>query len=199
VCIVAWTLVAWPLAAWAAAGALVVRSEMPRADALAVLAGASTYIERTHRAAELFHEGRAPQIILTNDEMQGGYSPALDRNPFFVERAAEELRRMGVPAESIKIIPQPLSSTYEEAVCLREYAAAHDLHSILVVTSAYHSRRALWTLRRVFRGSDVMVGLDPAATGQQSPAPAAWWWHELGWRLVPGEYLKLAYYVVYYR
>lgn len=115
-------------------------------------------------------------------------------DPLFVERAVEELRRRGVPSEKIEIIWQPVNGTYDETVCLREYAAARGFRSILVVASAYHSRRVLWTLHRVFRETDVAAGIDAVPTGQQTPPPATWWWHKLGWKMVPGEYFKLIHY-----
>lgn len=191
--------VAWMLVAWVAAEALIVKSELAHdADALVVLAGSSTYVERTHAAAQLFQQGRAPVIILTNDNLAGGWSIEKERNPLFVERAADELKRQGVPAEKIEIVPGTVSSTYEEAVRLREYASEKNLRSILIVTSAYQSRRALWTMRRVFRGSGVEIGLDAVAPGQQSPRPALWWLYGLGWQMVPGEYVKMIYYWINY-
>jgi uncharacterized SAM-binding protein YcdF (DUF218 family) len=187
------------LVAWVAAEALIVKSELAHdADALVVLAGSSTYVERTHAAAQLFQQGRAPVIILTNDNLAGGWSIEKERNPLFVERAADELKRQGVPAEKIEIVPGTVSSTYEEAVRLREYASEKNLRSILIVTSAYQSRRALWTMRRVFRGSGVEIGLDAVAPGQQSPRPALWWLYGLGWQMVPGEYVKMIYYWINY-
>ena len=197
----AWALVAlaaWSLAAWGAARWLVVRADLPKADALAVLAGSSTYVERSRRAAELFREGRAPLVLLTDDGQRGGWSAAEERNLFFVERAAEELRRAGVPADRIEVLPGAVSSTHDEAVRLREHAGARGLRSVLVVTSAYQSRRALWTLRRVFEGSGVEVGLSAVEPGLQAPRAATWWFVPLGWRLVPGEYLKLIYYRLRY-
>lgn len=191
-------LATWSLGAWAAAGWLVVREELPRADALAVLAGSATYVERAQRAAELYREGRAPRIVLTNDGLRGGYSAADDANPLFVERAARELRAAGVPDEAVEVVPQTVTSTFDEAVRLREHAAARGYRSLLVVTSGYQSRRALWTLRRVFGEGDVRVGVEPVETGRQTPRPFAWWLYPLGWRLVPGEYVKLAYYRLFY-
>jgi uncharacterized SAM-binding protein YcdF (DUF218 family) len=196
--IVTLAVVAWSLLAWVAARALIVKAELSRADALVVLSGSSTYLERTDWAARLYREGRAPLIILTNDDVRGGWSVAEQRNPLFVELASEELRRKGVPAEKIETIPEAASGTYEEALRLREYSLAHNLRSILVVTSAYHSRRALWTLRRVFEGSGIEIGLDGPGTGIQTPAPATWWWHLTGWQIVPGEYVKMVYYWIKY-
>lgn len=194
--VVAWPPLAWGAALWLAAGAG--RPAAPKADALVVLAGSSTYAERARKAAALFAEGRAPLVVLTNDNLVGGWSESEQRNPLFVERAAGELRRAGVPREKIEIVWRPVASTYEEAVRVREHAAERGLRSLLVVTSAYHSRRALWTFARVFRGAGVGVELEAVAPGEQSPGPAAWWLSGLGWRMVAGEYFKLVYYRLSY-
>lgn len=189
---------AWSILAWVAAKALVVRSELSHADALVVLAGSSTYVERTNRAAQLFGAGVATKIVLTNDNLPSGWSAAQERNPLFVERAADELKRQGVPAEKIEIVPGVVSSTYDEIVRVREYAVEHKFRSILVVTSAYHSRRTWWTLCHVFRGSSVAIGLETAAPGKQSPWPTTWWLHRAGWQMVPVEYGKIVYYRLRY-
>lgn len=191
-------LAAWSLFAWVAARALVVRAEMGRADVVVILSGGSFYAERVAQAAQLFKQSRAPKIVLTNDGVSGPWSFEKERNPTFTEIEAEELRTAGVPAESIEVLSQQVSSTYDEAVLLRDYAQGRGLRSILIVTSAYHSRRALWVWRRVFRESGVVVGIDPAPTGQQSPAPATWWWHVRGWRSVAAEYPKFVYYWLRY-
>jgi uncharacterized SAM-binding protein YcdF (DUF218 family) len=183
---------------WSAAEALIVRSDLAHADALVVLGGASTYLERTNRAAQLFHEGRAPKVILTNDNLLSGWLAEEERNPLFVERATLELRRLGVPSDKIEIVQGQVVSTYDEAVQLRQYAHERGLQSLLIVTSAYQSRRALWTFRRVFLGSNIALGLDPVAPGQQSPSSMTWWRHRLGWKLVPGEYGKMIYYWIRY-
>jgi uncharacterized SAM-binding protein YcdF (DUF218 family) len=198
-CIAVLIVAAWSLLAWGAAHALIVRAELEHADALAVLSGSSAYVERTDAAAQLWREGRAPLVLLTNDPMLSGWIEAERRNPSFVVLATEELRRAGVAADRIEVLPQSVSSTYEEAVALRDYARARGLRSILVVTSSYHSRRALWTLRRVFQGSGIEVGLYAVAPGRQMPAPATWWWHPFGWQVVALEYVKLIYYVLQYR
>lgn len=190
--------IAWPVAAFVAAKSLIVRSQTSRADAIVVLAGSSTYVERTQHAAQLFNQGLAPRIILTNDNIRSGWSVEEQRNPLFVERAANELKRQGVPGDKIEIVPVSVSSTHDEAQRIRDYTRERGWHSILVVTSAYQARRALWTLRRAFAGTDVSVGLDAAAPGQQSPRPATWWLDRLGWKLVAGEYVKIIYYRMKY-
>ncbi len=191
-------LAAWPLAAWAAARALIVEVPVARPEAIVVLSGASAYAERARAAAELFAAGRAPKIILTNDGERGGWSSAEQRNPFFSELAAAELVRAGVPAEKIEFVAQAVSNTYDEARAVRDHAAARNLRSLLVVTSAYHSRRAEWTWRRVFAGSGVELGMSTAPAEGPSPAPAWWWLRARGWRTVAAEYPKLIYYRLKY-
>ncbi len=179
------------LLAWGAACLLIVRAPIQRADAILILSGSSAIRERTQLAAQLFKEGRAPRIILTNDNEQAGWESKEQRNPFFYEWAVRLLQKEGVPAERIEVIPQPVSSTYEESELVRVYADQHQLHSLLLVTSAYHSRRTSWTFRHVFRGTETVVGLEH--TGPVH-SPWTWWLHRSGWRMVPGEYVKLAYY-----
>ncbi len=190
-------LALWPFVAWGAARGLVVRAESGRADALVVLSGSAAYAERAAEAARLYREGRAPLVLLTDDGVRGGWSEAEQRNPRFVELAAAELRRGGVPAESIKVLDARPTSTYDEAEAVRAYAAERGLRSLVVVTSAYHSRRALWTWRRVFRGSGVEVGLEPAE-GARTPGAWTWWLSAAGWRQVAGEYAKMFYYAARY-
>lgn len=187
-------LFAWVLLAWAAAEALVVNVPLAQADAIVVLSGSKAYVERTRRAVELFHEGRAPLIVLTNDHTRGGWSNALQRNPYFVERATEELLKGGVPAERIRIAPGVVISTQSEASLMKDYAVAEGLRSIIVVTSRYHSRRALRSLRQNFEDTGIIVGLEHTPNGPATPSTAWWWLRPEGWRTVAGEYVKLVYY-----
>jgi uncharacterized SAM-binding protein YcdF (DUF218 family) len=191
-------LLAWPPLAWLGAEWLVVESRPERADALVVLGGSSAYEERTEYAARLYGEGLAPLVLLTDDGQRGGWSQEQQRNPFFFERAAAVLEAAGVPRENVETLGPQTSSTYEEARLLREFASARGLKSLLVVTSGYHSRRALWTFERVFEGSGVRVRVAAVGPGGQTPAPAVWWLGTRGWRVVALEYVKLAYYRLRY-
>jgi uncharacterized SAM-binding protein YcdF (DUF218 family) len=190
--------VAW-IGCWLLAKSLTVKAPLEHADALVVLSGSATYVERTRYAAELYHRGLAPLIIVTNDNHRGGWSNEEERNPLFVERAVMELKRVNVPAEKILVLPEPVSSTYEEAMLLRQYGSSHGYRSLMFITSAYHSRRALWTLRHVFDRSEIQIGLDAVEPGEQSPKPLIWWATLRGWRQVALEYPKLFYYWLRYR
>ena len=185
------------LAAWLGARWLIVSAPLEQADVIVVLSGSSSFVERTDLAAQLYTAGRAKKILLTNDNQQGGWSSAEQRNPFFYERARWELQRGGVPESNIEVIGSPVHSTEDEAIVLRKYAEINGVRSVLIVTSPYHSRRALSTFRRVFADSEITVGL-AVATGAQTPRPATWWLSPRGWQLVPTEYVKMVYYWLRY-
>jgi uncharacterized SAM-binding protein YcdF (DUF218 family) len=189
----------WPFAAWVGARLLITEAPLEKADAIVVLGGASSYRERAREAAKLLLEGRSQRILITNDNTPGPWSNVEQRNLFFNERSLQVIQNAGVPPDKVELLMQPVGSTYEEAVIAKQYAVERGLHSVLVVTSAYHSRRALWTFARVFRETGISVGLMPVAPGSGSPRPATWWLSLRGWRLVPTEYVKMIYYVIKYR
>jgi uncharacterized SAM-binding protein YcdF (DUF218 family) len=188
----AFVLVSWELLAWGAARLLIVEAPLEHADAIVVLSGSGAFKERAQKAAELYRSGLARKVILTNDNLQGGWSRAQQRNPFYFERSRDVLMASGVGADAIEVLFEPVAGTYDEAVLLDKYCKDHSLRSIMVVTSAYHSRRALMTFRKVL--STTQVGLVHPDTGIQTPRPVTWWLHLSGWRAVPLEYLKLVYY-----
>ncbi|MEO6391063.1 MAG: YdcF family protein [Pyrinomonadaceae bacterium] len=188
----------WIFVAWLGARTLIVQAPLDHASALVVLGGSATYKERTELAARLFREGRAPLIILTDDGQKSDWSRTEGRNPLFVERARAELVRMGVPESAITILPGTVGSTQDEAEALRGFIFARGLRSLLIVTSAYHSRRALRTMRDGLSGTGVVVGLIAAPTGIQTPRPLLWWLMPTGWPLVAGEYVKMVYYRINY-
>src|SRR5215471_1066797 len=153
--------VGW-LLAWGAARLLIVRAPLERADAILVLSGSSRLAERNHLAAELFRQGRAPRVLLTNDHQLLGWDSKEQRNPFSYERAREILQTGGVPLNRIEVLMQSVEGTYGELDLVREYASQSQLRSSLVVTSAYHSRRSLWTASHLFKGTGIVIGLEHA-------------------------------------
>ena len=188
--IVAVVVVAWIVGAALAPRVLVVSAPLASADAIVVLSGSSTYRERTQKAAQLYHQGRAPFVLLTDDHTRGGWSSAQQTNPFFVERARDELIKAGVPVERIRIAPGIAAGTHEEVLLLKDYVVTQNLQSILVVTSSYHSRRALRTLTHAFAGMGKTIGMEPVPSSS-----SAFWWLQLeGWRTIGSEYVKLIYY-----
>lgn len=190
----------WFLLAWIAAEELIIEKSLSKADAIVVLSGSAAYVERAGEAAAIFKQGIAPKIFLTNDGLQGGWNEKEQRNPYFAERERWELIRQGVPEEAIETLPTVLDGTNDEANLLARVSAERGLRSLLIVTSAYHSRRALWTFQRAMSRNNVLldIGIESPATGQQTPHSFAWWLSIRGWRMVALEYIKIIYYRMIY-
>jgi uncharacterized SAM-binding protein YcdF (DUF218 family) len=183
-----------PTLAWGAARFLIVRTPVMHADAIVMLSGSATFRERAKHVAQLYNEGRASRVLLTNDNVRSGWSESEQRNPFYYERAINELREAAVPAERIEVSMDPILGTYDEAWVVRLYCERHQIRSIVLVTSGYHSRRALWTFRKVFSGSGIEVSMDPVDAGIDTPSASTWWLKRFGWEMVPKEYAKLGCY-----
>ena len=192
--------IAWVFLAWYAADRLVVEQPLEHAEAILVLGGSATYIERTQKAAQLFKDNYAPKIFLTNDGTKAGWSKKEQRNPPYVELAEQSLIGQGVAADNIEILPTITESTQDEANLMAKTIKQRNIKSILLVTSAYHTRRTLWTFEKTMQYNDVSVeiGIESPPAGQQTPPSFYWWLTPQGWNVVAGEYLKTAYYWLYY-
>src|SRR5258707_2095805 len=146
-----------PFVAWCAARFLIVKADVKSPDAIVVLSGSSTYADRAGWAAQLYREGRAHLIVLTNDGLISGWDHLEERNPYYYELSTRRLEQQGVPADRIQLAPGQALGTYEESLLVRDYATAHNLKRLLIVTSGYHSRRALWSIRSAFECSGIDV------------------------------------------
>ncbi len=190
----------WSFLAPFLAERLIVERPLDHADAILVLAGSSAYFERTRKAALIYKTGIAPKVLLTNDGGQAGWSQKEQRNPPYVELARRELVAQGVPDNAIEILAPEISGTILEAKILVKKAAERRWQSLLIVTSAYHTRRALRTFETVFANNGVgtEIGIVSPITGQQTPPAFYWWLTWKGWRDVAGEYVKSVFYYVNY-
>lgn len=186
------------LAAPLAARLLMVEREPLRGDAIIVLSGSPVYAERLRHAVTVFQQGRAPTIVLTDDGLAGGWSRAKQRNRRSIERGHDLLLDAGVPGDRVARLPGRVRSTYDEALAFQTYARSQRIRSLVIVTSPYHARRALWTFDRVLAADGIAVGIDPVSPGDQSPRPGFWWLSGLGWQSVAAEYPKWVYYLIAY-
>ena len=187
-------LLAWTILAFFLAKALVVEKPLDHADVILVLAGSSAYVERTHKAVLIYEQGVAQKIVLTDDGEQAGWSQNEQRNPSYVELAKRELVARGVPDDAIKILEPKVAGTMDEAKVVYKFALDKRWKSLLIVTSPYHSRRALHTFESVFatNGLEANVGI---VVAEQTRQDFFWWLAWNGWRDVAGEYVKsLVYY-----
>jgi uncharacterized SAM-binding protein YcdF (DUF218 family) len=191
-------LLCWIAAAPLLASYLIVEKPLHQADAILVLGGSSVYRERTKLAAELYLRGAAPKILLTDDGGKSGWSQTEQTNLPYVELARRNLVDQGVAPGAIEILEPHVSGTIDEARLLHSKVPGAGIKSLLLVTSAYHSRRALAAFEKATAGDSVEIGIQTAPTGGETPNPVSWWLSGRGWAFVGGEYVKSVFYWLYY-
>lgn len=193
VLVVAWAIVAPFLATY-----LIVERPLGRADAILVLSGSAVYKERTKKAAELYTNKVAATVIITNDGTNAGWFSGEQQNPPYVELERRELIANGVAADAIVVLPGTVAGTDEEAKAIATEIDRLAVKSLIIVTSAYHTRRALKTFDTILAGREIEIGIDSPPPGDRTPAPGYWWLTPRGWQTVAGEYVKIAVYWAYY-
>lgn len=179
------------------AGYLIIEKPLKKADAILVLSGSSVFKERTHKAAQIYKSGVAKKILLSDDGVKAGWSQTEQRNPPFVYLAKRELIAQGVAENDIEILPGEVTGTIWEARNLEKKLAKENWKSVLLVTSPYHTKRALWIFEQVC-GKNADIGIVSGFVGEQTLPPWIWWLSIRGWKDVAGEYVKIFVYWVYY-
>ncbi len=123
------------------------------AEAVAVLGGGLR--TRLVAAAEYYQKGAAQKILISN--VRHRKSETLDDLPWETATSRVILIELGVPRTAIELFGTELSSTYEEAVALREWALRTHAHRLIVPTEAFSSRRVRWVLERELAGTETRI------------------------------------------
>jgi len=150
---------------------LVVENSIEKADLVVALGGDR---RRQEEAVRLLHQGQAGWITFLGADVRPNDYHCLD-----------------VPAKQILDPTIPSYTTFDEAMTTRTVAQQHGFKSILIVTSLYHERRALWVFKKVFQGTDVTLQV----TSSPENFPLHTWWKTyIGRKMVLFEYLGLGLY-----
>jgi uncharacterized SAM-binding protein YcdF (DUF218 family) len=173
---------------------LIVNDRLQPADAIVLLN--SDVNTRPFRASELYKQGLAPVILIARSESTPTVDMGLVSND--TDISVSVMEKQGVPADKIIVLPFPggVTSTMDEASAVRQYVTAHQTHTIILVTSAFHTRRARWTFEKVLAG--LPVTLEMVAVPYAGFDQANWWKNENGLISLNNEYIKLFYYLFKY-
>ncbi|TWT81125.1 hypothetical protein CA13_25730 [Planctomycetes bacterium CA13] len=147
---------------------LVVHDPEASGDAAYVMADGHAYWERLHAASDLFHMRKVPRLIILAESETAGYNFVQQRSETRLEKAIAYLEWLGVPAEKVSTVSVEtpvMFGSLSEARAVAEQQPG--LKSIVVVTSAPHTRRSRLCFRRslskqvnvqVYSASDVGEG-----------------------------------------
>lgn len=184
-----------PILTGIANGLVTVNSPLQKADLIFVLNG--DYNTRPFYASELYHQGLAPLILIAQAESSPAEQLGLEENPTSI--AVNVMLKQGVPPEAIQVLNegQPVTSTFDEARVLRTYIETHQVKSVILLTSLFHTRRARWVVAKELNG--LPVSLQVAGAPHATFNARNWWSTEDGLIYINNEYIKLFYYWFKYR
>ncbi len=162
----------------ARSGRFLVIDEPRKSDTMVVLAGETD--RRPARALDLLAQGYASRMVLDVPAGATAYGTT------YVELARRWVDSLP-QAPAISICPIAGLSTKAESMeadaCVRQLGG----NSILIVTSDFHTRRALGIFRHEMKGRtfSVAAARDPAQFGE------SWWWHRQWAKTNVDEWLRL--------
>ena len=176
--------------------ALIAEDPLGPADIVVVSTGADG--AGVLEAADLVEEGVAPRVAVFADPPD----PVVDREflrrgaPYedAAARSVRQLEALGVAESAIEKIPRAVAGTEDEGRALPGWCRERRFRSVVVVTTADHSRRLRRLLRRSMQGEATRVGV---RASRYSPFdPDRWWSTREGVRTGIVELQKLAFDVV---
>ena len=181
------------------AGRWLVKEELPpRADALVILMG--SFPERVLQAFDLYRDGRADRIVIVEESM-GPYQNLEERGVRIEtnsEQAVRSLITLGVPADSITLLPGDARSTLDEAVAVRDFLYHKPgADTLILVSSAAHMRRAALIFNRALRSQPVPVTIGCSPSSYSGFNPDKWWRRKEDIQSVMSEYLKICSFLLF--
>jgi len=168
---------------------LTVRDPLRRADAILMMSGDDDV--RPEEVARLYKLGLARRVVLVREKDSPGVR--LGVVPNTSDAAVAVMRRLGVPQSAILVLhfPAGANSTDDESRAFREWAYNARPNTVIAVTSAFHSRRSRWLLRRQLSRLDVTVLMDGVPDWEYNESN--WWLNKRGLVSYVTEYIKLVH------
>jgi uncharacterized SAM-binding protein YcdF (DUF218 family) len=165
-----------------AIGHALIRDDGPaKADIAVVLAG-DYWGNRIVKGGELVRLGYVPAALVSGPS---GFYGQHECDP-----AIAYAVRQGFPAEWFVPFPNNARSTQEEASAILPELLRRNTHRVLLVTSDYHTRRAL----RIFRATESRMGgridIRAVAAPDEEFHPDSWWQSRQGQKVAFMEWTK---------
>lgn len=179
------------------AGIWLARDDEPvHADALVLLMGGIA--DRVLQVADLYNQGMAPRVIIVTESM-GAYRALEERGIKLISstvQVRDALIRLGVPADSIVVLPGDARSTMNEAEVIEGYLESDKrIDTLALVSSSYHMRRAGMIFETAFKDLDNKVTVLCSPSDYTNFRARGWWKHREEIQAVLSEYIKIGSFV----
>ena len=138
-----------------------VNNATPGANVIVVLSGGKD--TRIPHALKLFEEGYAPEILLTDEKKRNiRFSHLFPTNEMIAQVMIEELE-MSVPVSTIQSQKGGATSTFDEAYDLLKLSENKRYRHLILVTDAFHTRRAYHAFQTVFEDTEIKIEMSAAS------------------------------------
>ena len=131
-------------------------------------------LTRIPKALELYTAGYGTRLLITSERK---LSSKAAQSFLTQEQEGQEIAKIfNVPAkfESVPSLKGGATSTFDEAYDLLAFCNKENLTHIIIVTDSYHTRRALFAFKKVFKGSNIRVEISAAPNEIFNEEN---WWH----------------------
>ena len=181
------------------AGTWLVKTDSPgHTDVMVMLTGSIP--DRVLQTADLYADGVAGKVWIVEEAM-GASSELEERGVQIISNTTQSknaLISLGIPADSIVILPGGANSTRMEAEVVRDYLANRaGINSLLLVTSSQHTRRAFKLFRAAFHSIPEPPDLYCSPSSYTNFNAEKWWRNKNDIQKVVEEYMKLTNFVLF--
>ena len=163
---------------------LVVSDKLDKADVILVLSG-DTNGERVEQGVALFKQGFASRLLMSGGQLAWQLSYA----DWMKKQAVAD----GVPASAVMVQTRS-RSTLEDAQFSLPIVRANNWHSVILVTSPYHTRRASAVFKKIYGLQGIKVMIYPVQHSDFDPHD--WWQRHEDTAYVVWEYVARVMYLL---
>ena len=150
---------------------------------------------RIPKALELYTAGYGTRLLLTSERQPNSKIAQLYPQK---QHAYEIAKFLGIQAkfESVPSLKKGgATSTFDEAYDLLAFCKKEKLRHIIIVTDSYHTRRAFYAFKKVFKGSNIKV--EVSAAPNEVFNEENWWFSDWGILSYATEPIKFVAYLLY--
>jgi uncharacterized SAM-binding protein YcdF (DUF218 family) len=131
------------------------------ADVIVVLSGGKD--TRIPHAINLYSEGFAPRILLTDEKKRNiRFVHLFPTNQEIAQAMIDELE-MNIPVMTIPSLKGGATSTFDEAYDLLKFCQKKRFRHLILVTDAFHTRRAYHAFQTVFENTEIRIEMSAAS------------------------------------
>lgn len=155
-----------------------------KADAIVILSGDDG--ARVREAAAIYKAGNGTYLVITKTDDED-----IGEQKTYSEKLMRIAITEGVPQDSILLTNEIAIDTIAEAKSVFQLAQVRNLHSLLIITSPYHVRRASYIYNHIFAGKDIEVSVHGVRDSWYRPTE--WFLSVDGWKRTTQEVAGLVY------